>query len=273
MHVVVEGSEPFAELRVVLNVGVDLVESRENIIERLAVGESLEKGSELDSRVADGRVVGNGLGRLGALVGNVLSVTSVVLKGVKEPSHGLLVVLVALAFDDNLKILSKLLSCWCQMRKDIYLLKPVDELISPLLGQLIVDEVLGLLNVIGRLLPVFLRDSIPQCGSLAPGLLLVTLVIGVGKVLVGLSISCIAFVVGSALNLFLLLRQGSIGVTVTGHILSVRTSLLLAGLLVVSSGRLKVLSLGLGIRLGSLGLVVGLTSRSSLALVVNEPRQ
>lgn len=107
VHVVVESGEPFAELRVVLNVGVDLVESRKDVVERLAVGKSFEKGSELDSGVAHGRVVGNGLGRLGALVGNVLSVTSVVLEGVKEPSHGLLVVLVTLAFDDNLKILGK----------------------------------------------------------------------------------------------------------------------------------------------------------------------
>lgn len=61
MHVVVEGGEPLAEFRVVLNVGVNLVKSREDVVERLAVGESLEKGSELNSGVADGRVVGNGL--------------------------------------------------------------------------------------------------------------------------------------------------------------------------------------------------------------------
>lgn len=61
VHVVVEGGEPLAEFRVVLSVGVNLVQSREDVVERLAVGESLEKGSELNSGVADGRVVGNGL--------------------------------------------------------------------------------------------------------------------------------------------------------------------------------------------------------------------
>lgn len=106
VHVVVEGGEPLAEFGVVLNIGVNLVKSREDVVERLAVGEPLEKGSELKSGVPDGRVIGNGLSRLSALVGNVLSVTFVVLEGVEEPSHGLLVVLMTLAFNDNLKILS-----------------------------------------------------------------------------------------------------------------------------------------------------------------------
>ena len=78
MDVVVETGPPVSELRVVLGIGVNLVKSTLHASHRLAVGESLKEGSELNSGVTDRGVALDGIGRLGTLVGNVLSVALVV---------------------------------------------------------------------------------------------------------------------------------------------------------------------------------------------------
>ena len=86
-NVVVELAEPVSELRVVLSISVDLVESTDDVVHRLAVGESLEKRSELNGSVRDSGVGLELLGGVGTLVGNVLGVAVVLLKSVKQPGH------------------------------------------------------------------------------------------------------------------------------------------------------------------------------------------
>jgi len=78
VSVVVELGPPVSELRVVLGILVDLVESILHASHGLAVGESLNEGSELESSVRDGRVGLESIGRLGTLVGDVLGVRLVV---------------------------------------------------------------------------------------------------------------------------------------------------------------------------------------------------
>jgi hypothetical protein len=83
----VEVGEPVSEVRVVLGVGVDLVESLDDVVHGLSVGESLEESSELESRVGDSGVRLELVGSVGALVGDVLGVAVVVLESVEEPGH------------------------------------------------------------------------------------------------------------------------------------------------------------------------------------------
>ena len=78
MNVVVETGPPVSELRVVLGIGVDLVESTLHAIHGLAIGESLNEGSELNSGVVNLGLGLESIGRLGTLSGNVLSVLLVV---------------------------------------------------------------------------------------------------------------------------------------------------------------------------------------------------
>ena len=78
MDVVVETGPPVSELRVVLGIGVDLVESTLHASHRLAVGESLNKSSELDSSVVNLGLGLESIGRLGALANDVLGVLLVV---------------------------------------------------------------------------------------------------------------------------------------------------------------------------------------------------
>lgn len=78
MGVVVELGPPVSELGIVLGIVVDLVEGGLHTVHGLAVGESLKEGSELNSGVTDRGVALDGIGRLGTLVGNVLSVALVV---------------------------------------------------------------------------------------------------------------------------------------------------------------------------------------------------
>jgi hypothetical protein len=78
VSVVVELGPPLSKLLVVLSVGVDLVKSILHSLHRLAVGESLNEGSELDGSVGNVGVALDGLGRLGTLVCDVLGVRLVV---------------------------------------------------------------------------------------------------------------------------------------------------------------------------------------------------
>jgi uncharacterized membrane protein len=80
VSVVVELGPPVSELRVILGIVVDLVESGLHTVHGLAVGESLKESSELNSGVADRGVALEGIGGLGTLGGDVLGVTLVVLK-------------------------------------------------------------------------------------------------------------------------------------------------------------------------------------------------
>lgn len=78
VSVIVELGPPLSELLVVLSIGIDLVESILHSLHRLAVGESLNECSELNSGVGDVGVALESTGRLGTLVGNVLGVRLVV---------------------------------------------------------------------------------------------------------------------------------------------------------------------------------------------------
>jgi len=78
MDVVVEAGPPVSELRVVLGIGVDLVESTLHTAHGLAVGESLNEGSELNSGVVDLGLGLESIGRLGTLANDVLGVLLVV---------------------------------------------------------------------------------------------------------------------------------------------------------------------------------------------------
>jgi hypothetical protein len=116
-----KGSAP--ELAVVLSVGVDLVDSLEDRVERLAVGEALEEGLKLVPRLLEVVVVLDRSGGSTGLLAGGLSLDLVVLSLVEEEVDGLLVVLVLLVLDDNL-------------------LEAVDETVATLLGELVVEVVL-----------------------------------------------------------------------------------------------------------------------------------
>ncbi len=82
----------------------------------------------MKSGLVVGWVLSNVLSRVGTVVGDSLGVAGVILSGVKEPLHGFLVVLVLLAFDYDL-------------------LKSVDEVVTTLLWEIFVQEILGLVNL------------------------------------------------------------------------------------------------------------------------------
>jgi hypothetical protein len=115
---------------------------------------------------------------------------------------------------------------------------------------------------------VLLGDSLLELFGLVPSLVLgIFRVVGhVGSVglPVGLGLSLGSLVVGSAEDLVLLLREGSVGVSVVVEILSV-------GLELVLGGTLGLFLLLLSLLLLLLSLVVNVTGRSSVALVVGDP--
>lgn len=78
VNIVVEAGPPVSELRVVLGISVDLLESLLHTVHGLAVGESLNEGSELDGGIGDRWVALDSIGRLGTLLGDNLSVLLVV---------------------------------------------------------------------------------------------------------------------------------------------------------------------------------------------------
>jgi hypothetical protein len=157
----------------------------------------------------------------------------------EEPLHGLLVVLVLLALDDNL-------------------LQSVDELLPSLLGESLVEELLGLLDGIVDLLSVLLGDSLLELLSLVSGLVLV------GCVSVGFRLGGGSLLVGSAGKLVLLLGEGSVGVSRVVEVLGVRLQLTLG----IALGLLLLL---LQLLLLLLSLVVCLAGGSRVALVVGDP--
>jgi len=157
----------------------------------------------------------------------------------EEPLHGLLVVLVLLALDDDL-------------------LQSVDELLPSLLGESLLEELLGLLDGIVDLFSVLLRDSLLELLGLVSGLVL-------GRcVSVGLGLGGGSLLVGSAGKLVLLLGEGSVGVSRVVEVLSVRLQLALG----IALGLLLLL---LELLLLLLSLVVCLAGGSGVALVVGNP--
>jgi hypothetical protein len=161
------------------------------------------------------------------------------LEEVEEPLHGLLVILVLLALDDNL-------------------LQSVNELLPSLLGEGIVKELLGLFDGVVELFSVLLGDSVLELLSLSSGLVL-------GRsVLVGLRLGRASLLVGSASDLVLLLSERGVGVSRVVEVLSVR----LQGFLGLA---LVLLLLLLELLLLLLSLVVCLASGSRVALSVDDP--
>jgi hypothetical protein len=151
---------------------------------------------------------------------------------------------------------------------DDNLLQSVDELLPSLLGEDIVNKLLGLLDSIVELLSVLLGDSLLELLGLVSGLLLSIFgIVGhVGSVglPVGLGLGLGSLVVSSAEDLVLLLREGCVGVSVVVEVLGVRLDLLLGG-------TLGLFLLLLGFLLLLLSLIVCVTGRSSVALVVGDP--
>lgn len=165
------------------------------------------------------------------------------LEELEEPLHGLLVVLVLLALDNDL-------------------LQSVDELVSPLLWEGIVEEVSGLVEGVRHLCSSLFGDTVLELLSLASSL---TLGVVAGRgLLVGLGFGGTSLLVGSAQDLVLLGLEGSIGVSRAGEVLGLVAELALGLLLVL-------VSLSLSLLLLLLSLVVGRAGRSGVALGVDDP--
>lgn len=250
VNVVVQPVVPLSQLGVVGRVGVHGIDRVHQGLHRLVVGESLEQGSELQGSGFIGRVRGDLGGRVTTMGSNVLGVTLVVLGLVKEEGDGLLVVLVVLAFDNDL-------------------LQSVDELVSSLLREVFVEEVSGLVDTLGSLGSLVVRDGVQH---LVLGVLLGFTSVVVRSVLLS---STSGLVLGFVLLVSSLLHR----VARVSDIVDVRPDLLLdttltALLVVLLSGRtlgllLLVTSLLLGLASSVGSLVVRITGRSLVAVVVD----
>jgi hypothetical protein len=257
---VVESGEVLSELWVASGVGVDLVKSIGHTVHGFTVGESLEKGSELTGGAGNVGVFGKSTSGLLTLVGDVFGGTLVVLEGVEQPGHSLVVILVVLALHNDLKEgLAKI----CKGIQDTHLLQSVDELLPPLLGERILDDLLGSVNSSASTFSVLLWNLLLELVGLVS-----SLVLGITRVVVGtLLLSSVLLVLSSAEHLVLLLREGSVGVSVTGNILGVRLDLLFKTTLGRGLGLslvFSLVSLLLGLLLLLLSLVVGLAGRSGV---------
>lgn len=250
VDVVVEFVVPLSQLGVVGRVGVHGIDRVHQGLHRLVVGESLEQGSELQGSGFVGRVGGDLGSRIATVGGDVLGVTLVVFSLVKEEGDGLLVILVVLAFNNDL-------------------LQSVDELVSSLLREVFVEEVSGLVDTLGSLGSLIVRDGVQH---LVLGVLLgFTSVVVRSVLLSGTS--------GLVLSLVLLVSSLLHGVAGVSDRIDVRPDLLLdttlTALLVVllSSGTLGLLFLvtSLLLRLpSSVGsLVVRITGSSLVTVVVD----
>lgn len=245
VDVVVELGEVTLELGVVVDVGVDLVEGLDHAVHGFTVGESLEQGSEAERGVGDGGVRLEVLGGVDTFTSDVLGVALVVLERVEQPGHGLHVVLVLLGLDNHL-------------------LEPVDELLSSLLWQGVVENVLGGVDGVGSGLSVLLWDLLLELLGLVSGLVFGLVSVDVGGVSVGLGAGLVGLVLGSTLELLLLLAQRGVGVSLVVEVFAV------GGSLVLGLG-LELLFLVDEVVLGLLGLVVGLAGGSGVALGVGDP--
>lgn len=139
----VEALEPVLELGVVLGVGVDLVERIKHGLGATAVGETLDKATERALGGSDVTFATDPTGVLLDLTVDVGGVTLVLLERGEEVLHRVLVVAVTLAFDDDL-------------------LEAEDELVTTLLGELFLDVVLGLVEMLLGEILVLLRDLVLQ---------------------------------------------------------------------------------------------------------------
>ena len=95
-------AEPSPQFLIVLGVGVKGAGGVFDAADALAVGETFKEGAEFGGRLAKSGIIGH-LGSLaGGVLGDVLAVRDVGLKGVEEPGKRGGVVLMLLALDDNL---------------------------------------------------------------------------------------------------------------------------------------------------------------------------
>ena len=94
--------KPLPQPLIILRIRIKLISSINNPIEALPIRESLQNRAELGGGALEGRIVGRLAGLVGVVRGELLAVSEVGLDGVEEPDEGFLVVLVLLAFDDDL---------------------------------------------------------------------------------------------------------------------------------------------------------------------------
>lgn len=158
-----------------------------------------------------------------------------------DRTHGLHVVLVLLALDDNL-------------------LQSVDELLSSLLWESIGNNVFGSIKGVRSGSSVLLGNLLLELVGLFSSLALGLVSVNIWSVAVGL----VGLLAGSAGDLVSLLSKRGVGVSRSVQVLSVCRGLVL-GLV------LELVFLLHGLLLCLLSLVVGLTRRSSVALCVGDP--
>jgi len=220
---------PVSETLVLSGVGVHLVDSIPQGLHRSTVGEPFEQGPELQRSGVVSGVVGDLGGRVLAVRLDVLGVSLVVLGLVEEEVDSLLVVLVLLAVNNDL-------------------LESVNELLPSLLGESVVDNVLGLVDSSRDPLSVLVGDGVE---SPVLGLVSVLGNITVAGSLVGLASGLVLLLTGLVLGL-VLLGSGSVdGVTGSSDVLHVGLGLLLQ----VAGSTGSVLSLALSLVLGLVSLV------------------
>lgn len=251
VNVLVGSVVPVSETLVLSGVSVHLVDGVPQGLHGLTVGEPLEESPKLERGLVVLRVIGDLGGRVDAVALDVLGVALVVFGLVEEEAHGLLVVLVLLAIDDDL-------------------LQSVDELLPSLLREGVLDNVSSLVDSAGSLLSVLVGDGVE---SLVLGLLSVLRGVVLARPGVGLLSTLLLLLVSLVLGL-ILLGSGSVdGVTRSSDVLQVRLGLLLqsAGstgsvLSLATSLLLLLLSLVLGLVLLLTSFLSGLAGRSLLAI-------
>lgn len=102
-NVSVDALEPIAELGVAAGIVDEDVDGVEDDVHRGVVGEALEEGAELEGGELELVVLGDGVGvDAGDVLGGGTGVLDVLAKVVENPGHGLLVVGVLLALNDDL---------------------------------------------------------------------------------------------------------------------------------------------------------------------------
>lgn len=146
-HVRINTLEPITELLILLGILPEVVQGVTNDTHAHAVREPLEKGPELAGGLVERAIAGQCLMRVLAMASDGMSVLGILLNEVNQPTDGLLVVLVLLAFNDDF-------------------LAAVDELIAPLLGEvLLTEEILRPIVVLIRLVLVLVRTILVFLGN------------------------------------------------------------------------------------------------------------
>lgn len=170
-QVSIDAVEPRTELFVLLSVFPEGVHSITNDTHAHAIGEPFDKCSKFAHRLVEGFIVCQRLVRILAVTGDSTSVLSVLFEEVEEPTDGLLVVLVLLALDDNLQTkISDVNYGVTVSLKNTYLLASINELIAPLLREVILAEealspvvmLVRLVFMLVRAILVLLRNTVEE---------------------------------------------------------------------------------------------------------------